>query len=290
MISIALGLTNSYLIYQGLRLNKLVFTKAKAQLTGRIGPLKTAPMPVDGHKLIERMDSVAEQRGMRRDISIKWFPGWVACVGVNFSRKGEAFLLIDPKLYEADSEACTAASLHELGHIYRSDGFTHPCLTVGATTGSLVFSYNTWPLTLCHDSFLDMIGSIGCTPAPGFSLMTATLAHYFFSRAQEEQADDFAIHECTNGELMGLRRLFQAFLLKQFLVGSVEQMPWSTHPPMYSRIAKVERALRARGILINAEEQKTGKLQTYLLNCSTRASSSSSSIASSYNSPFHSKS
>jgi|JI9StandDraft_1071089.scaffolds.fasta_scaffold16296_1 hypothetical protein len=197
--------------------------------------------------------------GVRRDLIIAEHlnPGYCCAQGTNFFTKGDAFISVMPGFSEVDREACTFIVKHEISHIKNNDCFTIsliPAIASVAAFGVAFFTFSRNPATIV-------------------TLLTGFVTNALFSRYCESRADDFAIAVSSPEELRGARRFFislqevnkksrKTAFDRVVVSPSGEERLDILHPSTRSRLAKVEKALKARDIVVGSEEvERIAKLR-----------------------------
>jgi hypothetical protein len=163
-----------------------------------------------------------------------------------------AIIKVMPQFYAIDKHACCWVMKHEIHHIKNNDCLTKPlCGAVCNFAAALFISLN--------DSLPFAIGAASL----------ALISMSFFSRQTEERADEFAIKHSSDEELIGGRRfllsLKQANIKKRdfFNITSDGEGRWSFfHPTLKSRLKRVKKEIKLRGLSINhgAELEKIENL------------------------------
>ncbi len=206
-----------------------------------------------GSQIKNEMQPFLNEAGIRGDLIFVETPNQGACSasGTNMFRNGDAVIMVDPDLHEADKDACNWAIMHEISHIKCNDTLTMQCVPGVCQLAASIFG-------MCYLSFL---------PALAVASMAGFVSRALFSQWREGEADDFAIKNSSNEELRGGRRFLIAAQKKNIeerntfwkritiSCGGDPRIPQS-HPSFISRIKKIENALRDRGIDISAEEEE----------------------------------
>ena len=218
-----------------------------------------------GTHIKKKMQPFLDNVGIRKDIIFAETPnlGFCSGVGTNMFKKYDAAVMIAPGFYEADKDACTWVMKHEISHIKNNDGFTMSCVPGVCQLAAAVFG-------MCSLSFL---------PALGVAFTVGIVSHSVFSQWREAKADDFAIENSTDEELKGGRRVlkgFQATNLEErktfwkriAISSSGENRLDIAHPSITSRIQKIERILRERGVELDeaTENPKMEVMKRYMAN------------------------
>jgi len=188
--------------------------------------------------------------------------GFCSAKGFNNSNnKSSRVILIAPGFYEADKDACTWVAKHEIAHIKNSDLITINlsggiCSTAAAIYAAFYMAFI--PAMI----FTNLIGMVGVS---------------LYSQRREAAADDFAIANSSNEELLGGRR-FLITTQRASLAGRVtfyDKMAKSSsgdnrldifHPSLTSRIQKIEKVLAKRSVSIDSsvENQKIEALESFM--------------------------
>jgi hypothetical protein len=188
--------------------------------------------------------------------------GVCSAKGTNMFRKGDAALLLAPGLHAKDKEACHWIMKHEINHIKKNDLFIAFLVGSVCSTAAAVFGTVTMPWL----STILLTGSVGMT---AFSL---------FSQWRESKADDFAIENSSDQELLGGRRILMAsqqmnLSKRQTFWGKIRVSSYGNdrfdiiHPSLTSRLEKIEKILGERKIPINEKEehQKIENLKLFII-------------------------
>lgn len=183
--------------------------------------------------------------------------------GTNLFRKGDAVVSLAPGLHDKDKEACHWVMKHEISHIKNNDTFTMPLIGSISSTATAVFG----TLTMPWFSATALTISVGLT---AFSL---------FSQWREGEADNFAIENSSNEELLGGRRILMAFqqmnldecqtFWKKIAVSSYGNNTLDiSHPSLTSRIEKIEKVLEKKGIVVDkeGEARKIENLKLFMID------------------------
>ncbi len=176
------------------------------------------------------------------------------CMAIGTHQSNDAVILIGPDLYEADASATSWIAKHEIAHIKHNDLFTMHAI----------------PL-ICHlaASIFGMM-SLSFWPAIGTTFLASIVANAVIFQWREAKADDFAIQNSDDNELKGARRFFIALqetyreqrdtILQQIAVAANGDHRLDIlHPPISSRLQKIETVLTERGINFNQTDE--GELQ-----------------------------
>ena len=215
-------------------------------------PIKTAMQPF------------LDRTGMRKDLMFieSTNIGFCASAGTSMFKKADAAVLVAPRFYDVDKDACTWVVKHEIGHIKHNDNFIIPVVAGICQLVASIFG-------MCALPFF---------PALGLAWTVGMVAYGLFSRWREARADDFAIENSSDEELKGGRRFLMAMQKLNYddrktwwkrveNSASGDQRIDILHPSLTSRIQKIEKALRARNVELDSEAERQkleGGLQTYV--------------------------
>lgn len=196
------------------------------------------------------VQSFLTRMGIRNDLLIieDKNPSFCRAVGTNyFTRRGGAAVALCPGLYQIDPEACRHILKHEITHIKNNDAFVVPAFTAFCTALTVIF-LNTViaPLPLLALTFV-------------ISKVARNAMTYFIER----RADNTAIAESSNEELLGGRRALSAQLQferssKNDLFGRFLQFINFSQPATLGRLRRINDALEQRNIIqtLNVVERK----------------------------------
>lgn len=193
-----------------------------------------------------------ENCGVRKDIKLVEVHNIHFCcaIGSNMFKNIDAIICLTPGFYEADKDACIFVIKHEISHIKNNDRLTNALVPGVYQLAASIFG-------MCSLSFW---------PAVGVSYTVGLVSTYLCSQWRECSADDFAIENGSDEELKGGRRLHIAMkelareerttFWSQILISPDGDQRISTlHPSLTSRIDKIEKALLARNVEIDDEEE-----------------------------------
>lgn len=216
-----------------------------------------------GRQIKRNFELFLKEKEIRDDLIISERNNLGICgaTGTNYFRKGDAAIFVSPGFENEDRGACHFLVKHEVAHIYNNDLFTIPLVHSICATAAAIF-------VTCYG--LPLITSILITIAVGL------VAHSLFSIYREGKADDFAIENSSNEELLGGRRLLLAVkeifiqrriscLMKLLISAEGENRADILHPSLSRRIKKIENVLASRGVTINddAENRKLERLTDF---------------------------
>jgi hypothetical protein len=165
------------------------------------------------------------------------------------------FIIINDTYWKLDPDAGTFAVKHEIGHINNRSWEVSSSLilkilkcaapVIGA--GIVYKSSSSLPLAV-----------IGVAVTSIFSFWFSDKGEAVVSQRKEYWADSYAIKTCTNAELKGGMRLFEAAIQARRLLNIDDHNPWtSTHPSNVSRIQRIKKELESRGeIALTSQEDK----------------------------------
>jgi hypothetical protein len=203
-----------------------------------------------GNRVKEEIQPFLDKEKIRKDLIVVETPnlGICAAEGTNLFKKGDAVVMLAPGFHNKDKEACHWVIKHEISHIKNNDPFTIPLIGAISSMAAAVFG----TLTMSRLSATLLTAAVGLT---AFSL---------FSQWREGKADDFAIKNSSDDELLGGRRFFMAFkemnlherktFWKKIEITSYGNNTFDVlHPSLTSRIEKIEKLLEKKGIVINKE-------------------------------------
>ncbi|MBM3191283.1 MAG: hypothetical protein FJZ63_01345 [Chlamydiae bacterium] len=143
---------------------------------------------------------------------------------------------------ENDTMRCAANAIirHEYTHIRNNDTFTRSCLRTIASTAAAVLGV----------SLLNPLPSLLLTS------IASVASHYLYSQFIERRADDAAIKASNKQELLAFHEILKQDQTNNLLMRQSQDLKAKfmispkgdyrfhpTHPPISSRIAKVEKAL-----------------------------------------------
>jgi hypothetical protein len=205
-----------------------------------------------GNHVKEEIQPFLDKEKIREDLIVVETPnlGICAAQGTNLFRKGDAIVMLAPGLHDKDKEACHWVMKHEIGHIKNNDLFTMPLIGSISSTVAAVFGTLTMPWL----SATLLTATVGIT---AFSL---------FSKWREGKADDFAIENSSDDELLGGRRFLMSLQQmnlheRQTFWKKIEVSPYGNntfdilHPSLTSRIEKIEKVLEKKGIVVEKERE-----------------------------------
>ncbi len=207
-----------------------------------------------GNKIKNEMKLFLDSVGIREDVifyETKRVEG-PAAGGTNMCKRGSAVIYIPPRFFKRDKEACRFCIKHEIGHIKNNDCFSinfvpAMCKLAAAVYGMFALSF---------------------FPAVALATVVGIFAQVTFTNFRESKADDFAIENSSDEELLGGRRNLLRFQVvnreKRFQARNLEKISdfWNqltltpngddlsefSHPSLSSRIKKIEKALEQRGV------------------------------------------
>ncbi len=218
-----------------------------------------------GNHVKEQIQPFLEKEKIRKDLIVVETPndGICAALGTNLFKKGDAVVMLAPGLNDKDQEACHWIMKHEIGHIKNNDPFTIPLIGSLSSTAAAVFGTLTMPWL----SATLLTAGVGLT------------ASSLFSQWREGKADDFAIENSSDVELLGGRRFLMALqqmnlnerqtFWKKIEVSSYGNNTFDIlHPSLTSRIEKIEKLLEKKGIVINkeVEARKIENLKVFMID------------------------
>lgn len=209
-------------------------------------------------------ERVSEEIG-DRDIAIVTRPcgclKWPKGLGATTT---SGFIIINDTYWKLDPDAGTFSVKHEIGHINNREWEESSsiifkilkCATPVIGAGIVYKSSSSLPLA-----------AIGAAVTSIFSYWFSDKGEACVSQRKEYWADSYAIKVCTNAELKGGMRLFEASLHARRLLDLDDLNPWtSTHPSHISRIQRIKEELESRGedsALTNEDEQKIQDLMCW---------------------------
>ncbi|MFA6118486.1 MAG: hypothetical protein WCT85_01130 [Parachlamydiales bacterium] len=205
---------------------------------------------------------------MRKDlvVSEELNSGFCSALGTNFF-KGDAAIMVSPGFNNEDKEACHWLLKHIACHIKNNDSFTMPCVPAICSIAAAVFS----------SLVMSIFPALLVTFAVGF------IADSLFSQYCEIKADDLAIAEGTDEELMGGRRFLKSSQLVNLEARTTfwKKIKFSSsgddrldffHPSLSSRIKKIERVLQKKDVRLSEREDiKITILKNYIANANSSA-------------------
>lgn len=235
----------------------------------------------------EEIQPFLDKEKIRKDLIVIETPnrGICSAKGTNLFRKGDALVMLAPGIHAEDKEACHFIIKHEISHIKNNDLFTIP-------------------LTASISSFAAAVFGTCTMPRLSASLLTAAvgiMALSLFSQWREGIADDFAIENSSDDELLGGRRILMAIqqmnldaretfwkkiefssfgdafnILHPSLRSRIKKIDFSSygdtfdilHPSLISRIKKIEKVLEKKEIVVDEEEEarKIENLKLFVIN------------------------
>lgn len=206
-----------------------------------------------GYHLKETIQPFLDKEKIRKDLVVveSINDGICNAQGTNLFRKGDAVVQLAPGFHNKDKEACHWTLKHEISHIKNNDAFTIPLIGCISATAAAVFG----TLTMPWFSATLLTTIVGLTV---FSLL---------SKWREGKADDFAIENSSDDELLGGRRFLIAIqqmnlhgrqtFWKKIEVSSYGNNTFDfSHPSLTSRIEKIEKVMEKRGIVVKESEAK----------------------------------
>ncbi len=213
-------------------------------------------------QIFKKIAPFLEKIGIRKDLQIKETNTLhlAETAGTNFFTQADAAIHVTKNFYQTNPAAFFFVFKHEISHLKNNDRCTAFVLAFIATLVAFAF-------TSSYDESL----STDVVPFTGAAVLFSSIY------CQELQADNFAIAHSSIAELKGARRLFQA--IQQMYVEYREKSGWGKcfispegenlldfmHPPLASRIKKIESALKAKNAIIHeeSEQKKTEKLKRF---------------------------
>ncbi len=206
-----------------------------------------------GGHIKSAMQPLLDKAKIREDLIFVEYPnlGFCRALGSNFFRKADAAIMVAPGFYEADKDACIWMMKHEISHIKHNDMFRIQAVLFVCQLAASIFGMRSL-------SFYS-----ACWVSSAVSIASLAL----FSQWIEAKADDFAIENSSDEELKGGRRILMAFQETNIEERNTfwKRIAFSAsgdcrmdilHPPITSRIQKIERALRTRNIDIDMEAER----------------------------------
>ncbi len=230
-----------------------------------VGPFNT--------QLEKEIKPLLKEKNITCDIAIREVvnPCVCAAFGTNMSEKNPALILIPPEFHKTDEKACQFLTKHEIGHIKNNDCFTIPLVTCICSAAAAIFGAFTLPWVA--STFL-----AGVVSAVALTLFTLW---------REGKADDFAIENSTNEELLGGRRMFIAskqanlserttFWKKIAFTSDGEDRFDIMHPSLNSRVKKIEKELAKRRFSIDQvrETERIDILKQFMIDFIKKVSQS----------------
>lgn len=203
-----------------------------------------------GYHIKEEIQPFLDRAKIREDLIVveRLTREICAAEGTNIFSKSDAAVYLAPGFYDADKEACHWVMKHEISHIKNNDTFIVPLVASICSTAAAVFG----------------VRNMHWLSATLLTISVGITTHSLFSIWREGKADDFAIENSSNEELLGGRR---------FLIATESLQNWKykldyLHPSIISRLQKVEKILGKKGILIDdaQENQKIEELKLFLVN------------------------
>ena len=201
----------------------------------------------------ETMKTTLKKAGIKRRVYFAPLPfgkGFHA-FGTPIFNSSDLAILYSKKIHDIDPEASQWAIKHEIGHIKSSDVLTLPIIGAISSLAAAILFMNSNASFMRKMVFTALAGSI-----------TSTL----FTRWRENAADNFAIENSTDEELLEGRRVLMAFQ-QTFLS---QRVNWWTnllissngdcridlwHPLRSQRITNIEVELARREVAFDSEVQ-----------------------------------
>ncbi len=224
-----------------------------------------------GSQIKGAMQPFLDQAGIRKDLIFFEDPneGLASALGTNMFKNGNAVVRVAPGFYENDKDACSWIIKHEISHIKHNDNFTMHFVPFVCQLAASIFG----------------MYSLSFFPALGLAFAVGIASFVLFSRWREAKADDFAIENSSDEELLGGRRTFMilqemniaarnTFWQRIAISASGENRMDILHPSLASRIQKIERTLRTRNTAIDIEtDEKLKELFVVDISALSRAAS-----------------
>ena len=218
-----------------------------------------------GNHVKEEIQPFLDKEKIRKDLIVVETPisGMGAAQGTNLFRKGDAVVMLAPGFHAKDKEACHWVMKHEIGHIKNNDPFTIPLTGSISSFAAAVFGTCTMP----------WLSATLLTVAVGITALS------LFAQWREGKADDFAIENSSDDELLSGRRFLMAWqqmnldkrqtFWKKIEVSSYGNNTFDLlHPSLTSRIKKIEKVLEKKGIVVDkeGEARKIENLKLFMIN------------------------
>lgn len=215
---------------------------------------------IPGMHIKHEMQSFLDKFGVRKDLIIGASvprPEPIFAYGVSRYQKSDimiGFRLRMLDYYAYDKDAFTWLMKHEISHIIHDDGFTSICVSGACQLAATIYGMH----------------SLSFWTALGLSHSMGAASFISYRIWREAKADDFAIENSSAEELLGGRRFMKTMqevnrfhrnsepsLIKQTIISSSGEYRLDIlHPSLTHRIQKIERALLARQIIVNEEDDR----------------------------------
>lgn len=217
-----------------------------------------------GYHIKAEIQPFLDQENVREDLIIveSMNLGICSAAGTNIFSKGDAVVRLAPGFLQTDKDACHFIMKHEISHIKNNDNFTIPLVGSVCSTATAVFATLTMP----------WLAATQLTTFVGVS------AFALFSLRRDGKADDLAIENSSNEELLAGRRFFMSLTKinienRRTFWEKIAITPYGNnlfdieHPSLTNRIEKIEKVLARKGVLINhaQENPKFEKLKVFMI-------------------------
>ena len=199
-----------------------------------------------GSQIKRAMQSFLDDVGIRKDLIFSEARNGLLCraLGTNMFRKSDAAIEVDPRLYKENIEMFGFLMKHEISRIKYNDLFTIPLVAFICQFAVAVFG-------MCAFNFAPFVWVANIVGIASMAL---------FSQWREAKADDFAIKNSSNQELVCGRNILiliknknscaRTTISKKIMISATGEVRLDIfHLSLTSRIQKIDKALAARQVL-----------------------------------------
>jgi Zn-dependent protease with chaperone function len=218
-----------------------------------------------GNRIKQDMAQFLRDRGIRKDVvfSEQDNIGICAALGTNKLKSSQGVVLIAPGFFDADKEACKFVVKHEIAHLKNNDCLHINVIKTIISIASAILG------VVCFKPLKSLL----------FVDLTSIAVDSILWQWRERKADEFAIKYGSNEELLGGLRFFKTLqkvncqlreekgVLHKILISNKGEVRLDLrHPSLESRCKKIEKALRARNVVLPSETEDLSSLQRVLYN------------------------